>query len=233
MGSETELVAERRRTLWRAGASVEVVLNLGTEWLPFFAGQGTPDPRDLIPLSSATMVSLELHAHHAITKLFVRSCALHDLVWFTPVFGCLEELHLEDISARHSGEVALFATTFDRHLFPKTMSVTIKSSDLHLIDYVYIFTAMRNHGGLAQLTLLNIHSYCPNSTIGTEFHFDSQSPKNTIQQDICRYLRNEDEVTQFEANWLYMFRESGRLFRLLSTLDSRLLTTRHTGCSCF
>ena len=195
------------------------VFNLGTEWLPFFAAQGAPDPRDLIPLSPATMVNLELHAHHSITKLVVRSCALHDLVWFTPVFGCLEELHLEDISARHSGEVALFATTFDRHLFPKIRRATIKSSDLPPIDYVYIFTALQNHGRLIHVTFQNIHSYCPNSIIGTEFHFDSQDPKDTIQQDLCRYLRNEVEVTQFEASWVRMFRESGRSFLLFPTLD--------------
>jgi hypothetical protein len=199
------------------------VFNLGTEWLPFFAGQGTPDPRDLIPLSPATVVSLELHAHHFITKLVVRSCALHDLVWFTPVFGCLEVLHLENISARHSGEVALFATTFDRHLFPKITNVTLRSSDLRPIDYVYLFTAMRNHGGLTQVTMVDIHHYCPNSTIGAEFCFDSQSPKDTIQQEVCRYLQNEHEATQFKATWLSMFRESGRSSLLFSTLDCSLL----------
>ena len=87
--------------------------------------------------------------------------------------------------------------------------MTISSSDLEPIDYVCIFTAIRDHGGLTQVTVANVHRYCPSSKVGVEFHYNSQSPKGPIQLKLSQYLKNENGTTQLMANWLCMFRDSG------------------------
>lgn len=204
------------------------IFNLGTEWIPYLTPQANIDWPDPAPLSPATVVSLERSRQGTVRRLVIRSCTLHDLIWFTPVYVYLEELHLEDISARHSGEVELFSATFDRFLFPSIKVVTIRFSDLCPADYLDMFGAMRDNGPLARVVLSGIHLYCPSSVIGAEFVFDSWSPRGDIQYDLCRYLRNE-ETAQFGTSWLEMFRKCGYYERFLM---SKAHTKKCPGCFC-
>lgn len=184
------------------------VSNLGTEWIPFLQTQ-SPDFSGVLPLSPATIVHIGLCGFQCIQELTVSSCALHDLVWFTPVFSELKTLRLENISARHSEEVELFAATFDRHLFPKVDTVVIRLSDLLPGNYLHIFTAIRNHGDIMKVNIDGVHTFCDDG-IKVEFELGSNLPRTDLEQLVRQYVRGEDiSVDLLSAHWFKMFRRLG------------------------
>lgn len=185
------------------------VSNLGAEWIQFLQSQH-PDPVELLPLSPATIVHINFSALQEIEQLTVRSCALHDLVWFKPIFKFLKAFHLEDISARHSAEVELFAACLDRRLFPMLESVTIRSSDLLPLDYLPIFGALRNHGSITSFSIEQVHTFCEQ---GIKFDFVLTSnafQASPLQAILWQYLKGADIATEtIRAEWLQSFQNSG------------------------
>ena len=189
------------------------VFNLGIEWLPFIQSENSGLPLDLLPVSPATTVSLDFHNHEKlIRKVKVHACSLHDLVYFNEVFHYVREFHLEHISAWHSAEVDLFSTVFDRRCFPQLQVFKMKSSDLQPSDYIYIFTAIRLHGGITEVIFEDVHTFCPRSSVGKRFNFALRSPTNSLQTLLCRYMENRNVLVEdVKQSWLGMFRISGCL----------------------
>ena len=194
--------------------------NLGTEWLPFLRDD-TLVVQNLSPLSPATTVDLHLHSNEFIHRLSVRSCALHDLVWFDATFHHLEELSLSHVSARHSQEVDLFATTLDQQLFPRLHTLRLISSDFSPSDYFHFFSAIRKHERIRAVNIENVHCLCIASSIGREFTFELGLPRGRMQQDLARYMEGDDVDGQcMEQSWLKMFQVSGTSSSLNAALIS-------------
>ena len=189
------------------------VFNLGTEWLSFLQADDSNLPLDRFPISPASTVSLNFHNHKKlIRKAKVHSSSLHDLVYFNQVFHHLREFHLEHISAWHSAEVDLFSTVFDRRCFPQMQVFKMKSSDLQPTDYIYIFTAIRLHGGITEIIFEDVHSLCPRSNVGKRFIFASRTPRDQLQTLLCGYMENQNVlVKDIKQSWLRMFGRSGCL----------------------
>lgn len=208
------------------------VANLGTEWLPFLH---EPDASiaNLLPLSPSTTVALEMTGCHTVTRLSVHACALHDLVWFTPVFPQLKELILGSVSARHSEEVDLFTTTLDKHLFPLLEKFAITSSDLGPTDYLYIFKSLADHEGIHDVFLGNVHTACP-SNVKLDFEFWSSFPRTDLQYALSQLIQGQDVCFQSVAdNWKSLFQHSGTSYTSIEefvvSLWHRLLLLKMTS----
>jgi hypothetical protein len=144
----------------------------------------------------------------------VHSCSLHDLVHFNHVFHRLREFHLEHISAWHSAEVDLFSTVLDRRCFPAMQVFSMKSSDLQPSDYIYIFTAVRLHGGITKFTFEDVHTFCPRSNVGKKFKLVSRTPTDALQTILCGYMEKRNVLVEdVRQSWLGMFERSGCLCR--------------------
>jgi hypothetical protein len=127
-----------------------------------------------------------------------------------PIFSELKVLHLENISARHSEEVELFAITFGRHLFPKVDTVMIRASDLLPGDYLHIFTAIRNHGGITNVKMDKFHTFCGTS-VEIDFELGSHQPRSDLEQLVRLYIEGKDvSIDLISADWFKMFQTSGR-----------------------
>ena len=194
------------------------VFNLGTEWLTLLTRQTNIVDSDLFPMSPATIVNLELSSYPTVKKLDVLSCAIHDLVFFSPIFHGLDEIWIECLSARDSRDVSSFTSLFNDGHFPRMRKIVLKSSDLLPRDYLQLFAAVRDHRSLEDVIIESVHMYCEDSKFGQNFKFcTAVAAVEEVQQMLLQYLRNEQISThQLETKWLNMFLRSGSSSKHLS-----------------
>jgi hypothetical protein len=193
------------------------VFHLGTDWLTLVSKwwEGGYSHRNGEMRINPAIVSLEFLP----SKLTVHSCALHDLVWFMPTFESLIELYIEAVSARDSDEVALFATSLNRHLYPRLCKFALKSSDLVPRDYIQLFNAIREHGNIISIEFDNVHTFCKTSSFGKGFKVStSRNAASELQHVLLCHLRGEPiSIQELEYRWLRAFQTSGVLITLFSS----------------
>ncbi|KIW00325.1 uncharacterized protein PV09_08038 [Verruconis gallopava] len=184
------------------------VFNLGSVWLNLLSQpyEATGALEVVTPINPETLVSMDLVGRHA-AELAVYSCALSDLIWFTRVFENLVHLCLEGVGARDSNEVTLFAASLNRQLYPGLRKITVKSSNLPPRDYLSLFQAIKDHEGLRDVSIEQVHIHCWDSTVGKDFTFRTDAmPENDMQQKLREYFNG---TLQIEECWIGMFTGSG------------------------
>jgi hypothetical protein len=208
------------------------VFNLGTGWLTIISPswkQSAYRQAFELPINPRAVVSLQFRENTIPITLRVHSTAVHDLVWFLPIFDELKWLHLEAVSARDCEEVSLFATSLNPSLYPNLRTLTMKSLDLFPIDCVQLFKAVREHGQISYVAIDGVHVCCDRSSAGKYFKFNTaQTASCTVEEVLKAYLQGgQVSLQELEYQWISIFKNSGMFVSNVSRKSTKVVGCTH------